>query len=313
MIYSYNFASESAKLLSEATGFKRIKPEGSKFKGSKNKFVINWGSSEVPEEVEKCMIINHPNAVKIAANKLKFFYHVKDTVSIPEFTKEVEEAKQWVENGDTVFGRKTLTGHSGEGIFILREESDFKNAPICPVYTKYIPKKDEYRVHVVMDEIVDVRRKAIRQGVNPKAINFKIRSFNNGFIFVKNDVNPPKQVIEEALKAVKACGLHFGAVDVIFNNFRDKAYVLEVNTAPGLEGSSVETYAEAFKKFLKDEKFVDKVKGIHEKFLEAIDAVDALPQKKVEIKFNINPVEFNPIPNAIFEDEILVDDLDNNE
>lgn len=308
MIYSYNFASESAKLLSEATGFKRIKPEGSKFKGSKNKFVINWGSSEVPEEVEKCMIINPPNAVKIASNKLKFFYHVKDKVSIPDFTKDIEEAKQWVDEGNIVFGRKTLTGHSGEGIFILEEPKDFEAAPICPVYTRYIPKKDEYRVHIVDDEVIDVRRKAIRQGVNAKAVNFKVRSYNNGFIFVKNDVNPPQQVIEEALKAVKVCGLHFGAVDVIFNNFRDKAYVLEVNTAPGLEGSSVETYAEAFKKFLKDEKFVDKVKGIHEKFLEAIDAVAALQQKKAAIKFNIEPVEFLPIPN-----EILVDDLDNNE
>jgi D-alanine-D-alanine ligase-like ATP-grasp enzyme len=44
--------------------------------------------------------------------------------------------------------------------------------------------------------------------------------------------------------------LDFGAVDVIYNRAQDKAYVLEVNTAPGLEGSTLDNYVEAIQKVL---------------------------------------------------------------
>ncbi|MNY63636.1 hypothetical protein D3C86_2006230 [compost metagenome] len=47
--------------------------------------------------------------------------------------------------------------------------------------------------------------------------------------------------------AVNAIGLTFGAVDVIWNEYRHQAYVLEVNTAPGLTGTTLEKYAEAFR------------------------------------------------------------------
>ena len=45
---------------------------------------------------------------------------------------------------------------------------------------------------------------------------------------------------------LKELGLDFGAVDVIWNEHESKAYVLEINTAPGLEGSTVEDYKEFF-------------------------------------------------------------------
>jgi len=51
-----------------------------------------------------------------------------------------------------------------------------------------------------------------------------------------------------ALAAVSALGLDFGAVDIIYNEHENQYYVLEVNTAPGLEGTTVEKYAEAFAK-----------------------------------------------------------------
>lgn len=53
-------------------------------------------------------------------------------------------------------------------------------------------------------------------------------------------------MLEQSKLAVKACGLDFGAVDIIWNNHYQKAYVLEINTAPGLEGSSVDNYRKAF-------------------------------------------------------------------
>jgi D-alanine-D-alanine ligase-like ATP-grasp enzyme len=53
-------------------------------------------------------------------------------------------------------------------------------------------------------------------------------------------------VTSEAIKAVNCLGLYFGAADVIWNDKEQRAYVLEVNTAPGLEGTTLENYANAF-------------------------------------------------------------------
>ena len=53
-----------------------------------------------------------------------------------------------------------------------------------------------------------------------------------------------------ALAAMVASGLDFGAVDVIWNSRRLEAYVLEINSAPGLQGQTVENYAAAFRRLL---------------------------------------------------------------
>ena len=43
------------------------------------------------------------------------------------------------------------------------------------------------------------------------------------------------------------CGLDFGAVDVLWNERQQKAYVCEVNTAPGLEGITLDNYLKEIK------------------------------------------------------------------
>jgi D-alanine-D-alanine ligase-like ATP-grasp enzyme len=48
-----------------------------------------------------------------------------------------------------------------------------------------------------------------------------------------------------SVEAVAALGLDFGAVDIIEDK-EGNFYVLEINTAPGLEGHTVTSYAKAF-------------------------------------------------------------------
>lgn len=253
MIYPYKNGSQSAKLLSEALGVRRIKLEGSKFKGSESKIIINWGASSVSDEVKKCKIINEPEVVAMVSNKLKFFEAVKGNVNIPEFTTNKDEAKEWIDAGKIVVVREKLTGHSGEGIWLLEDIQMWEeyNHGLAKMYVKYVPKKDEFRVHVVGGNVIDIRRKALRNDVNKEHANWKVRNFDNGFIFAKEGFEAPNEVTEESIKAIEASGLDFGAVDVVWNNYQQKAYVLEINTAPGLEGSSVDNYAAAFEVFYK--------------------------------------------------------------
>lgn len=250
-IYPWNFYSESAQNLAKALGIKRIKHENSKLIGNKNKTVINWGASKLPDEVSKCNIINNSKSVSLCSNKLSFFREISGKASVPDWTNDPATAFQWVANGDTVCARTVLNGHSAEGLILMTKDSSTHVE--APLYTKYVPKIDEYRVHVVANEAIDIQRKALRPGWIEEhgAPNHKIRNLANGFIYVRNNLNPPAQVIGEAVKAVKAMGLDFGAVDVIWNQKRSTAYVLEINTAPGLEGTTLENYTNAFERFKK--------------------------------------------------------------
>jgi len=50
------------------------------------------------------------------------------------------------------------------------------------------------------------------------------------------------KVQDLALQACQALGLNSGAVDIIWNEKENKCYVLEVNTAPGIEGTTCKKY-----------------------------------------------------------------------
>lgn len=259
-IYTHNPNSEGAKALANALGVKRIKQEGSKYVGRAGKTVINWGSSNVPAQVDSgARILNRPESVRRVTNKLDFFNLVKDahrrngneTPRIPEFTTDRAVATRWVEEGAKVVVRTKLNGHSGDGIVVIEERG--VDIPAAPLYTKYVPKKQEWRVHVLKDgdqlTVIDMQRK-IRDPKFEGVPNWNVRSHDNGFIFAREVDAPNPDILEQAIRALDVSGLDFGAVDVIWNQQQGAAYVLEINTAPGLVGQTVESYANAFKKYL---------------------------------------------------------------
>src|SRR5690554_5301038 len=181
-IYPYRKGSKSVKALRE-NGFKSIKLENSRFKGRPNKIVINYGSSNLPEEVLKCRVINSPEAVSKAANKLLAFKAMAEYgVSVPRFTENSQEALGW--DGDIVVRHK-LTGHSGEGIEIF--DDDVIDLPQAPLYVEYVKKKEEYRVHVFNGEVIDVQRKARKWEVPDEEVNWQVRNLAGGFIYARGE------------------------------------------------------------------------------------------------------------------------------
>lgn len=247
-LYSWNPKSESGTALAKGLGIRKIRHENSAFKGSKDKTVINWGSSKLPDEVLKSNVLNKPNLVGICSNKLSFFKAVSNgKVSIPDWTTDPKQAFAWVAEGRTVCARQVLQGHSAEGLVLMTK--DPQTHVEAPLYTKYIPKIDEYRVHILNGKVIDIQKKALRKDWQEQhgEPNFKIRNLANGFIFMREGINPPAQVTEQSLNAIGVIGLDFGAVDVIWNQQKQMAYVLEINTAPGLEGTTLENYIKAFK------------------------------------------------------------------
>lgn len=243
-IYSHNPHSEGAKALSEALNVKRIKHGNSKFRGGLGKAIINWGAGTLPDQVAACQtILNKPEAIRKASNKLKSFELFQQAdVSIPPFFTTKAQAIEYLQGGEgrSIVCRTVLQGHSGAGIVIASEPDAVVTAPL---YTAYVKKQEEYRYHVFMGQVVDIQRKARKRDVPDDAVNWQVRNLDGGFIFAREGVVASPVASEEAIKAVAALGLHFGAVDLIYKAREDKYYVLEVNTAPGLSGSTLEGYA----------------------------------------------------------------------
>lgn len=251
-ILPYKNGSTGANDLAKALGVKQIKREGSKFKGSEDKLVINWGSSTSTDEVDKCTVLNKPMAVATATNKLSCFTAIYNAMTrgevssnIPRFWTRKSDSKLYIQGKHKVVCRQTLTGHSGEGIVIASTLEELVDAPL---YVQYIPKKREYRVHVFGGVVVDVQRKARDHAIPDEQVNWQVRNHQNGFIYVRDeDISSiPPNIMSYSLGAIQAVGLDFGAVDVVYNESSDNAVVLEINTAPGLSGVTLEGYKQRF-------------------------------------------------------------------
>lgn len=252
-IYSWNEHSEGAKALADELDIRRIKHQNSRFRGRANKTVINWGNGKaLPEEIQKCRVLNNPLFVSNVSNKRDFFECMQQVIGeeqkaprTPQFTTDEQTARDWIIAGKTVCIRSVLQGSGGEGLSIVGPENmnEFKRAPL---YVEYIKKLDEYRIHIVNGEIIDEQRKAKRTDFEGER-NTQIRNLANGYIFAREGFETPEDVKVQSKLAMAASGLDFGAVDVIWNRHLGQAFVLEINSAPGLMGTTLKNYAEAFR------------------------------------------------------------------
>lgn len=257
-ILQYKKGSRSARALSTALGCGRVNRENSQFRNNFNHTIINWGCSNYEGTFPINTIINPFDAVALASNKLKAFEKMKEAgvEGLPDFTTEEQLAQAWYLEGYKVVGRLSLTGHSGQGI-VMTDKLDY---PVSeggmdvikmrevhgmkpPLYVKYIKKSEEYRVHVINGEVVDVQQKRKRQSVDNDEVNYQVRNSSNGWVYCRSAVSISDTARSRAIAAVSALGLDFGAVDLIYNSHYDEYYVLEVNTACGMEGETVNTYA----------------------------------------------------------------------
>jgi len=235
-INAYKAGSRSASALAGALSARVLRHTGSTFRPRATDLIVNWGSSAPIQGPAR--VLNNPAAVAVASNKLRSFEAFRAAgVSIPDFWTDRAAIPA---DAYPIVCRTVLSGHSGAGIVI----ADTPEALVAaPLYVRYVPKQDEYRIHVFGGEVIAVQRKARRLDVeNP---DWRVRNHGNGFVFARDGVVAPEPVVVAARSGALALGLDFGGVDVIWNERRRAAYVLEINTACGLEGATVDDYARA--------------------------------------------------------------------
>jgi hypothetical protein len=172
-------------------------------------------------------------------------------------------------------------------LIMNKADLDAAKADGCQYVQSYINIKDEYRAHVAFGNVIYVARKVtqndpskawkkqriekIEQKFDIKfdelpedqkkllgdAIDLLskehtapdriIRSNKRGWKFKGvAPTNVPKAVKESATAALKSIELDFGAVDLVLD-LDGNPFILEVNSAPGLEGTALEKWTKALK------------------------------------------------------------------
>jgi len=166
-------------------------------------------------------------------------------ISCPEFTVHLEDARKWVEAGHNVFGRNR--NHEKGADIVIQSSPAWQRKEF---WTKVVPNvRREYRIHVFDDQ-------HIQQGLkwfDPKAPQERndglpIRNTQTGWKYDHN-FEPPSVAVELARRAVRTLAYLWGAVDFLEDE-GGPSYVLEVNTAPGMDETTAEAYGDAIKEYV---------------------------------------------------------------
>lgn len=160
-------------------------------------------------------------------------------VSCPNWTTNADDVAGL--GSKTVFARTLVNSTNGRGIVEFEVGAAI---PRAPLYTAYIPKKAEYRFHVFAGRVIDVQQKRKKRGFENER-DTRVRNLHNGYVYCRDGVNPPAGAADLAVAAVASLGYQYGAVDLIYNEKQNKCFVLEVNSRPGLMGTTLKNYADA--------------------------------------------------------------------
>ena len=276
----------------------RLARERSLFRGKVDDLVVNWGRGSGNDYLEARMgvgkVLNKTQNVALATNKLKSFQAMPDVKTV-EWTTDQAEAQAWLDAGLPVYARTKLQGHSGEGIVVCSNEEMGDVGGVAtavglvdaPLYTKgFNNQRREFRIHVMKGIPTYVQQKKRRENYRDNALYSNVvRNFHTGWVYATADIHPNIRALEESVKAIEALGLDFGAVDVITRG--DNAWVLEVNTAPGNEGTNTEVYADNFIRIAHGEEVVH--------YTQRPNPMNQAPEGAVEVVVDI---EAGPLVNV---------------
>lgn len=215
----------------------RVRKNSLRYKRRPSDKIIAWGPTAPCPHTDQ----GQEAAKKVASDKLLSFIKFKEHgVSTPEWTTDSAVAASWVDDGKVVVGRTLLRSHSGKGIVLFGGDHSHVITH-AKLYTQYKKKKHEYRVHVFNGTVIDVTQKKRKAGFENR--DNQIRNHQNGWVYCREAIHVPTGMESLALAACTALGLNAGAVDIIWNEKEDKCYVLEINTAPGIEGTTCKKYS----------------------------------------------------------------------
>lgn len=189
--------------------------------------MIRWGNSQL--STTAAVELNEKEKVRSASNKAEMERTLREAgVAMPPKIEDPSyQGPAYIRNNRNV----------------VRYVEQFSGLSSSDKYALYpISNKREFRIHIYNDRTIGVYEK------EPYEADTKIYKDDTcRFRRIDQGGRVPSGIRPLARQAVSALGLLFGGVDVIIDLDTNNKYVLEVNSAPALNGPNLDRWVEAFK------------------------------------------------------------------
>ena len=245
-----------ARSLRRRFGGRIVRPS-TEFSVGENDLLFNYGCSSAPENMGQCpsfRVLNHWSSVATSVNKIASLQALNEAgVPTINWSQDADDVHEW----RRIVVRHLVQSTGSRGIEIINTKGGEYEVPDAPLYTEYYRKTHEFRVHIFNGQCIDYTQKKRLSAEKLEARGIEpvkyIRSHANGWIFSRNNIFFDEAIVDLAKKATKAVDLNFCGVDILAN-VRDgelvDAVVCEVNSAPGMTGTTYKHYREAIQCYL---------------------------------------------------------------
>lgn len=238
--------------------------------------VIRFGSTTEMNDIHTLngsrIELNSIEAIKNSSSKLK----MKEC-----FQSENVKTAQWIKtsslNNVLDFAKeneypivaKSYFGSRGKGNTLLKNQKEVeeffntKGSNNSYIFEKYYNYNKEYRLHVTKNGCFYSCRKMLKQDFKDHPNAWQRHDDNCVWILESNELfdkpNNWNEIVEHCVKALKSCGLDFGACDLRVQNNIDKDgnvrtnpdfIVVEINSAPSFGEVTLEKYKEILPQLL---------------------------------------------------------------
>ena len=202
---------------------------GKELPSSRIRTLIRYGNSYSHATYRPSVVVNRREAIARTVDKQEATrIFTEHGLSVPEFS----EVPPCVGRG---------RHHTqGQSFWLCWERSQIRTSKEegADYFIKYIPIKQEWRVHVIEGIAKFVQRKYEQTRVSTSFMG--IQGFRDDWhkqVLEPETVN--RQIRELAIEATRALGLDFGAADIVISLENDRPYILEVNSGPALPITTV--------------------------------------------------------------------------
>lgn len=186
--------------------------------------------------------LNSSDFIRILVDKKRFSdLLLEHQIYTPNFSKNLEEIKDF-----PIVIRETLHSSKGRGIHIVETRENFDKIWNNRFYwTNYIQMKYELRVHILGGKIVKVFKKCWHNE-NKEEEKYPIRT-NENYSFVLQNMEKYKKLPKLVEKLSEIFGNDcFYSLDLGWDDHKKDYFILEANSAPGLNSLTCKLYAEFF-------------------------------------------------------------------
>lgn len=220
---------------------KRIRPEA----GS---VIINWGA--LLPELDDMKVLNHIDSWDDKLQELRLLR--AKGIAVPDHNDG--NGYVWQRLVDAGFLPRHADHTGGIDLLNVTRNPDY--------WVRKMEFTNEYRIHSFDGKSIRAGIKVVREGFalttegawrpNANLAHPWIKSWDGGWRISYKNFRSTVPMRNLAHKAVGALKLTFGAVDMA-ETVDGKLFVLEVNRAPGVEGTTIEAYADTINKWIKQQ------------------------------------------------------------